>query len=219
MFSIDKIEGFVLVNRILTNKDLKELKKLIINSNVKGIVFDDIGIIELLKDINIIKILLLNHLANNYVSINYYLDYVDSIVVSNDITKEEIDVILDKANKPLVLNVFGLNNLLYSRRLLISNYNDYYDSNLDNSTDLFINEYGFTMFENEFGTVIYAKKYYNGLELIPSKNVLYYWYNPIFLDNEKILNVVLNGSIDGIETSKGFLNQKTIYKLKEGDNK
>lgn len=214
-----EIDGFILVNRILTNKDLKELKKIIINNSAKGIVFDDIGIIELLKDINITKILMLNHIANNYVSINYYLEYVDSVVVSNDITKEEIEVILDNAKKPLVLNVFGLNSLLYSRRLLISNYNDYYDSKLENCTDLFINEYGFTMFENEFGTVIYAKKYYNGLELIPSNNVLYYWYNPVFLDKKKVLDIVINKNIDSLETSNGFLHQKTIYKLKDGDNK
>ena len=216
---MEEIDGFILVNRILTNKDLKELKKIIINNSAKGIVFDDIGIIELLKDINITKILMLNHIANNYVSINYYLDYVDSVVVSNDITKEEIEVILDNAKKPLVLNVFGLNSLLYSRRLLISNYNDYYDSKLENCTDLFINEYGFTMFENEFGTVIYAKKYYNGLELIPSNNVLYYWYNPVFLDKKKVLDIVINKNIDSLETSNGFLYQKTMYKLKDGDNK
>ena len=102
-----------MINRILTNKDLKELKKIIINNSAKGIVFDDIGMIELLKDINITKTLMLNHIANNYVSINYYLDYVDSVVVSNDIAKEEIEVILDNAKKPLVLNVFGLNSLLY----------------------------------------------------------------------------------------------------------
>lgn len=216
---MEEIDGFILVNRILTNKDLKELKKIIINNSAKGIVFDDIGMIELLKDINITKILMLNHIANNYVSINYYLDYVDSVVVSNDITKEEIEVILDNAKKPLVLNVFGLNSLLYSRRLLISNYNDYYDSKLENCTDLFINEYGFTMFENEFGTVIYAKKYYNGLELIPSNNVLYYWYNPVFLDKKKVLDIVINKNIDSLETSNGFLYQKTMYKLKDGDNK
>ena len=102
---------------------------------------------------------------------------------------------------------------------MISNYNDYYDSKLENCTDLFINEYGFTMFENEFGTVIYAKKYYNGLELIPSNNVLYYWYNPVFLDKKKVLDVVLNKNIDSLETSNGFLYQKTMYKLKDGDNK
>lgn len=160
---------------------------------------------------------MLNHLANNYVSINYYLDYVDSVVVSSDLTKDEIIEIHDKSKKKLVINVFGLNNLMYSRRKLITNYNEYYHENLKNEANASINDLGFIIFENEYGTVMYANKYYDALELLECKNVLYYWYNPVFLDNDKILQVVLNNNLDNIDTYKGFLNKKTIYKLRAGD--
>ena len=63
----------------------------------------------------------------------------------------------------------------------------------------------------------YAKKYYNGLKLLNFKKALYFWYNPIFLSKDKILQVVLNDDLTGIDNDNGFLNTKTIYKLKGDD--
>lgn len=203
---------------MLENSDIDKLKQILSNNNqIKGIVFDDLGLIEVLKDINIEKILLLNHLATNYESINYYLDYVDSVVVSIDITELEIKEILKNAKKKLVLNVFGLNNLMYSKRKLLSNYQKHYNLDNNNEIDAHINDYYFHIFENEWGTTFYSKKYYNATKLIGLENVLYYWYNPVFLDCEKIKNVVLNNDLSGIDYDDGFLNKKTIYKLEVGD--
>ena len=216
-FDISEIDGYILVNRLLTNKELEKLRTILLNSKVKGIVFDDLGVIEIVKDLNIVKILLLSHIANNYNSINYYLDYVDSVVISNDITEEEIKEILQSSKKELVLNVFGLNMLMYSRRHLLSNYAIHHKLNCEKKIDAFINEKYFVIYENEFGTTFYAKKYYNGLRLLNSKNVLYYWYNPVFLEKDKILQVVLADNITNIENDSGFLEQKTIYKLKGDD--
>ena len=82
--------GFLLVNRIMDNKTLEDFKKLLNNlpTNSKGIIFDDIGVLNILLELklNLIKILFLNHLNCNYESINAYLNYVDSVVVSSDIT-------------------------------------------------------------------------------------------------------------------------------------
>ena len=203
---------------MLENSDIDKLKQILSNNNqIKGIVFDDLGLIEVLKDINIEKILLLNHLATNYESINYYLDYVDSVVVSIDITELEIKEILKNAKKKLVLNVFGLNNLMYSKRKLLSNYQKHYNLDNNNEIDAHINDYYFHIFENEWGTTFYSKKYYNATKLIGLENVLYYWYNPVFLDCEKIKNIVLNNDLSGIDYDDGFLNKKTIYKLEVGD--
>ena len=85
-FDIKDIDGFVLINRILDDFDLDELDTILHEkNNIKGIVFDDLGILDIVSDLNITKILLINHYANNTRSINYYLEYVDSVVVSSDI--------------------------------------------------------------------------------------------------------------------------------------
>ncbi len=214
-FDIDEISDFCLVNRILEDSDLDVLEKLIRNSNIKGIVFDDLGIIEIVKDLNITKILLLDHLANSTRSVNYYLEYVDSVIVSNDLTESEIRNIASNAIKPLVINVFGLKTLMYSRRMLVSNYQTYHNLTKDSSINAKIEDKYFKVVENKFGTKFYAWPYYNALSLLDLNNVLYFWYDPLFLENEDITNVVMNNDIANISNSRYFLDQKTVYKVSD----
>lgn len=216
-FDINKIDDFALVNRILDNDDIQKLDKIIHNSNIKGIVFDDLGIIDVIKDMKITKILILDHLATNSKSINYYLEYVDSVIISNDLTKDEILYILNNTNKPLCINVFGLKKLMYSRRTLLTNYNIYHNLENQNVLDSKIDNNSFKIIENEYGTVFYAYPYYNALELLNSNNVLYYIYNPILLNNKDVINVVINNKIENIPNSPLFLNKKTFYKVGDKD--
>ena len=66
--------------------------------------FDDLGILDIVKDMNITKILILDHISNNTSSINSYLEYVDSIVVSSDLSEEEIRNIVKNVNKSVKNN-------------------------------------------------------------------------------------------------------------------
>lgn len=213
-FSIDEIDGYILVNRILEDKDLDILEKLLANSKAKGIVFDDLGIIEIVKDLSMTKILLLDHIATNYESINYYLEYVDSVIISSDLTRVEIEEILKKANKPLVVNVFGLKTLMYSRRLLLSNYAIFHNLKIERKMDATISpsKY-FKIIENDYGTKFYAGKYFNGLELLNCSNVLFYWYDLIDLEQDKILPLIKDNKIDDVNSDILFLDKPTIYKV------
>lgn len=215
-FDIDDIDDFVLVNRILTDKDLIYLKKILKNSQVKGIIFEDLGILEVIKNLNITKILLLDHILNNSKSINYFLEYVDSLVVSSDLCKEEIKYICKNSNKPLVIYTFGLKALMYSRRNLLSNYQKYYNLKKETILDAFISNKHFKFIENSHGTRCYAYPYYNAQDLLQLDNVLYFWYDPILLGIDVILKVLQN-DFENIKTSSIFLNQKTIYKVGDID--
>ena len=215
-FSIDEIDGYILVNRILEDKDLNLLEKLLANSKAKGMVFDDLGIIEIVKDLPMTKILLLDHIATNYESINYYLEYVDSVIVTNDLNKDEIEEILKKANKPLVVNVFGLKTLMYSRRLLLSNYAIFHNLKIERKIDATISPLKyFKIIENDYGTKFYAGKYFNGLELLNYSNVLFYWYDLIDLEPDKILSLIKDNKIDDINSDMLFLDKPTIYKVSD----
>lgn len=216
-FAADKVDGLVLVNRILDDNDLDELDCILKNNDFKGIVFDDLGIIDLVKDKDMQKILLLDHLATNTKSINYYLKYVDSVVVSNDLTKDEILNIVSNANKPLVVNVFGLKTLMYSRRLLLTNYQEYYKLNKENVMSANIEDKGFKIVENAYGTKFYACKYYNALELLSLQNVLYFWYDPVLLDDAKIMDVVKYGTMPDNLSDSLFLHRATVYKVGDLD--
>lgn len=213
-FDIKDISGFVLINRILDDYNLDELDKILHEkNNIKGIIFDDLGILDIISDLNITKILLINHYGNNTKSINYYLEYVDSVVVSSDLTKEEIKNIAKNTIKPVVINVFGMKDLMYSRRMLLTNYAKHYNIENKNILDVSIKDNGFRILENEFGTYFYASKYYNALDLLNLDNVLYFWYNPVFLDDDKILDVVINNDVSNIDSDQLFLDKATIYRI------
>lgn len=215
-FDISNIDDFVLVNRLLTDEDLNILKNILINRKIKGIVFDDLGILEIVKDLKITKILLLNHLANSVRSINYYLDYVDSIVTSSDLTQNEIKYIMERAKKPLILNTFGLIPLMYSRRNLLTNYSIHNNLAYQEVLDTTIGEASFKVFENPYGTVFYTQKYYLLDNYLDYPNVLYYYFNPVFLSREEVLEV-LKENFQNVATFAFLQNTETTYKLKGGD--
>lgn len=212
-FDIDVIDDYLLINRLLNDEELDNLEIILKKSNIKGIVFDDLGIIDIIKGYSFEKILLLDHLACNSTSINYYLDYVDSVIVSNDLTKDEILNIVKNAKKKLVVNVFGLKTLMYSRRNLITNYEKYHNLELKDRLDLKIEDAKFKAIENKYGTKFYAYPYYNALELLNLDNILYFWYDPIFLNTDDIIKVVLNNDVTNIDVSPIFLDKKTYYKV------
>ena len=147
--------SYILINRVLDCKAIDELDKILHNlpNNIKGIIFDDIGLIEVLKDLPIEKVLYYSHFNTNYHSINYFFEYVDEIIVSTDITEAEIDEIIANTNKKISVFIFGLISSLYSRRTLLTNHALQYDKDIEIKKDLNINDKKFIAIENEFGTV------------------------------------------------------------------
>ncbi len=228
-FELDDIKeenSYLYINRALENNDINNLKEILSNvKNIKGVFFEDIGLIPVLENTKLEKIIFAHHLTTNYKSINYYLEYVDSLVISTDITEEEIKEILDNANKPLGIFSFGMIPLMYSRRKLLSNFNEFYERENKNSEVVLepVTKEKFKFVENEYGTVSYLNKHYNNLNF-RNDNVSFYLINPLEL-NENNLNLVFDAflnnkelKLDNITLTDGFLHKKTIAKLppKEG---
>ena len=223
-FSLEEMpdNSYIYLNRILDNEGIEKFKKLVddMPSKIQGIVFDDIGILEVLKEkkSNLTKILFLNHFNGNYLSINEFLEYVDSVVVCPDITIEEIDEILLKAKRAVVLYTFGYISIMYSRRTLVTNYNEHFQVKEKNVSKLKEpnSEQQFLIIENPYGTVIYPSKPFNALELRNRKNVLYNLINTSFLKKEEIWEIL--HSTDNLESKypyKYLSQKKTIIKVRE----
>ena len=199
--NINKIDVnyYLLVNRIMTFKDLEKLRSILNNINLKylkGVFFEDLGVLE-----------------TNYLSINGFLDKgIDSVVVSNEITKEEVEIILDNVSENVVIPVLGYNQIMYSRRNLITNYNKEYNLNtsLNNKITEQITKKQLPILEQEYGTVIFDENIYNNLELLKNtKNVKFYLINSTFLTKEDIISYLNSNSLN----NNGFLTRKTIYKI------
>jgi hypothetical protein len=210
-------DKFVLINRLLDNNDLNNLKNILPKIKCNGFIFEDVGLINIFKELNIkgIKILFINHFNCNYLSINYWLEYVDSVLISNELTFKEYKQINKKVNKDIVLSILGYNQVMYSRRTLITNYNDQF--NLPKTKNVTItkqnSELKYHLVENNYGTVALSNKVFNGYQLLKLNHVLFYYLNTSFLKVSDIINFIRTG--DFLDSDDGFLFKPTIYKLKE----
>lgn len=226
-FELDEIkeEGYLYLNRILDNKSYENLKPILSNlpDKIKGIVFEDFGVITLAEELNLKLELILyqTHFATNHQSINENLEYVDSIVISTDITKKEIDKILQKTNKPLVYVLYSLIPAMYSRRTLLTNFETEFATPKKEIVTLEeqISKKNFIAMENEYGTVLYHDKYLNAIDDLDDTKIKYYLINPLLLSKEE-LNQVLENLIAKkkelqANEDRGFLDQETIYRIKE----
>ena len=213
-----KVDGYLYINRILDNEGIAKLKEILnnLNSNIKGIIFDDLGVLELVKDLKIEKILYLSHFNANSKSIELYLNYVDSVFVCNDITKEEIEYIVKKIPNKLTLFLLGYDGAMYSRRLLLDNYSKFYNIEKKNPLLITNDNTQFLIYENEYGTYYYHYPLFNGILELQDLDVKYFFINSAFLDIEDIIDL-LNGK-SNIPYSKEFLYQKTICKVKGDKN-
>lgn len=228
-FSIEEIEsGYLYINRILDTKAYQKLKELMqeLPEKIKGLVFEDFGVITLAHELQLKQQLILyqTHFATNYQSINENLSYVDSIVLGTDITNDEIKEILLHVSKPLVYVLYGLVPAMYSRRTLLTNFEKEY--HLGEQKKVLLKEQvsheKFLAVENEYGTMLYHDKYLNAQSSINDAKILFYLINPIFLTNDEIkqlLEDLVNCAIrNDVREDTGFLNQRTIYRLKGEKN-
>lgn len=218
-FSVSEInvDGYLFINRILDNTGIDNLRNILNNlpKNIIGIIFDDLGIYELIKNLKIEKILYLSHFNCNKDSINIYLDLVDTIILSTDITKEEIEYIINNSKKDISLFTFGYVGVMYSRRLLIDNYCKYHNLKYKNPMIISNTNHEFMIYENDYGTYFYHNKIFDGRCLF-DLNAKYYFINSVFLDINTITDF-LNGK-EISNSDNGFLYTETIYKLKGDEN-
>lgn len=210
-FDIKECSGsYILVNRMLSSKETQNFLKIIKSNkdNILGIFFEDIGLVEVLRDIMIEKILFAPHTTTSLKSINAYLKFFTSVVVSTDLSYEAVNKILKNSDKPLCLYSYGHMQLSYSRRTLLSSYNEEYGYNCKNNMEIKNTEYSFIVNENEYGTVIYDK------DVMDSKN---YEFENVYLEIINLYNIGFENYEKKISTNNGFLDKKLYYKNKSGD--
>ncbi len=101
------IKIYISLNKNMFNKDLKELTnflKEVDKLNIDGIFFYDLSILNIAKNINLKTNLVWNqnYFVNNYETCNYYYDKdIKYGVISNEITKEEIEKLVKNTKDAL----------------------------------------------------------------------------------------------------------------------
>ena len=213
---------FLFINKLLNNKEIEKLKEVLNNlpKNIKGLIISDLGIYNLVKDKNLDLILNIRHFGTNYNSINSFLDLgFKSYILSNEITLKEIEDITKNLKKKPIIEVLSHNIVSYSKRKLISNYNEFYNENLKNNIIIEdkVSNSKFLVKEEMDGTIFATNNIYNAKKTLSIENVLYYFINTTFLDKKIVIDFINNnGNIDIKSSDEGFLDKETIYKIKRG---
>lgn len=219
-FSIEQINNaqgnkYVLINRLLSSSDIDKIKEILPLINCQGFIIEDIGLIKLIKNLNKEIILFINHFNCNYVSINEWLEYVDSVFVSNELTYDEIVTITKNVKKPIVLHLFGHNQVMYSRRLLLSNYYDKFNYPKKNNQVIKdkMGNLEFIMHESKYGTIGYTKTIFDGKRLLGLDNVYYYFLNTTYVDVDDTIKYINGEKIEN--TDEGFLDKPTVFRISD----
>ncbi len=207
--------AYLYINKMLTSDELDLLRNIlnILPKNIIGIVFEDLGVIQITKDMNFEKILYLSHFNTNVESIKEFLKYTTSVVIPTDLTIEEVNYILDNSYSDLCIYGYGYIPASYSKRTLNKNYSDYHKVPYKNKLELENTDFKFITVETEAGTVIYENKVFNGLHEKYRKNIKYIIVNLFNINLDDFINDL--NKTENLNTN--FLYKKTIYKLKAGD--
>lgn len=208
---------YLLLNRVFDNKDIDNFNKIKDQLFfVKGILFEDISVYMILKDNNIPLIWNQSHANVSSKSINSWLELVSSSTISIDLELSEIIYIINNSTNKVILPILGHNMAMYSRRTLISSYNEYKGLNKIKEANLIANDKAnFYAKENKYGTVLFYKNLYNLIPLLDkfdNNKIKLYLINCLDQTPEEIIDI-LHGK--KIEYENRFQTKKTIYKLED----
>ena len=235
---IDK-EIFICLNKNMHNKDLEKIEQILLelnNYNIKGVLYYDIAILQIYKklDLNYDLVWHQEHLTTNYNTINYWNKLgVKYTYLSSDITEEEINEISKNTKSKLMVNLFGYLPMFVSKRHIVKNYLEYFNKE-DNSSVNYMTKEGKTypIIDSSIGTSVYSANILNGIKSVPNINIEYMILNSFDVELDKFISVIemfksvnkdnvnmYSEKIDNmfINVDNGFLNTKTIYKVKKNE--
>lgn len=213
-------EIIIAMNRMIHNKDLtlvKEVLEKVENSNIKKIMFYDLGVFNLIKELNTSKELIIaqDHLNASISSNHFYYDRgITNSYITSDITFDEISEIKKYSNMNIYYTVYGYLPIFYSRRSLLTNYFKYIEKDIeDDKYYIFNKDLKYMIKEKEYGTIIYSPLVNLINEIDNIENII----NPVidlsYTDDISIIDKFVNKeNMDNTYT--GFFNIETTYKLK-----
>ena len=234
--TIDK-DIFISLNKNMHNSDLTKLKEILIelnNYNIKGVMYYDVAVLNIYRTLNVNYDLVWaqEHLTTNYNTINYWNSFgVNYTYLSSDITEEEIIEISNNTKSKLIVNLFGYLPMFVSKRHIVKNYLEFFKLNDSSSVNYMTKENKtYPIIDNSIGTSVYSNNILNGIRSVLNIDVEYIVLNSFNIELDKFISVIemfksanednvllyeekINNMFTNIDN--GFLNMKTIYKVKK----
>lgn len=232
---------FIAINKNIFNSEIEDLKEKLIELSklpILGVLYYDIGVLNLVMDNNVNINLVWNqtHMVANYNTCNYYYSKgVKYGFLANEITLNEMLEIKAKTKMKLMVQVFGYPIMSHSRRNLLTNYFRSINKKKENRAyHLTEKDNSFLIKESDNGTSILLEKLINGTKplydlidndfeyaVLDMQEVPFELGSKVF---EKFLNInsyqkenLIKEMNDLIGDNTNFFYKKTIYKVKRGD--
>ena len=243
-----KYSLFISINKNIFNNELSDLKEKLLelsHLSIMGILFYDLGVLNIVRENNIPVDLVWHqtHMVTNYNTCNFYYEKgVKFGFLANEITLEEILEIKKRTNMKLMVECFGYPIMSHSRRMLLTNYFKSIGKEKEDRVYHLENmREDYLLKESKDGASVLYGKLINGVkplfDLVKNnidyavldmqevdkkvgRKVLSTYSNIIInyasiTENEK--NDIINGMNCLIGDSTNFFYKKTIYKVKKGD--
>lgn len=218
--SSDK-EIIIAMNKMIHNSDLDVVRGVldkVKDSKIKKIMFYDLGVFNICKNMNIDKELILSqeHLnASKSSNEFYYSKGIGNTFITSDITLEEVLEIKNNTKMNIYYTVYGFLPIFYSRRYLLSNYFKYINKEMkDDTYYIFNGDNRYMVKEYSYGSIIYSPLVNLINEIEKLKDIDNLVIDLSYTDDISVIDKFINNDkIDDIYT--GFFDKKTIYKLKD----
>lgn len=216
-----KLNISVIINKFLHKEDIKNIINIINEleiDNIKYIFVEDLGLVSLLDNNKVV--VSQNHIINNYDSINYFksLGY-SNILVNNDLTINELEEIISKTSSNLFMYFISKNNLMYSKRRLLTAFSNYKNSDISKKEVITekVSNHKLIIKEEKCGTCIFNKRIFAGNKYISelsSVNKIVNLSNMDEFETKTILKYMDKVNLsDYIEIDDYFLDNVIPYKV------
>lgn len=216
-----KLNISVIINKFLHKEDIKNIINIINEleiDNIKYIFVEDLGLVSLLDNNKVV--VSQNHIINNYDSINYFksLGY-SNILVNNDLTINELKEIISKTSSNLFMYFISKNNLMYSKRRLLTAFSNYKISDILKKEVITekVSNHKLIIKEEKCGTCIFNKRIFAGNKYISelsSVNKIVNLSNMDEFETKTILKYMDKVNLsDYIEIDDYFLDNVIPYKV------
>lgn len=216
-----KLNISVIINKFLHKEDIKNIINIINEleiDNIKYIFVEDLGLVSLLDNNKVV--VSQNHIINNYDSINYFksLGY-SNILVNNDLTINELKEIISKTSSNLFMYFISKNNLMYSKRRLLTAFSNYKNSDILKKEVITekVSNHKLIIKEEKCGTCIFNKRIFAGnkyMSELSSVNKIVNLSNMDEFETKTILKYMDKVNLsDYIEIDNYFLDNVIPYKV------
>ena len=224
-------ELYVFINKPIHNNELDSIKNILISlskMNISGVLFEDISIYKINKDLNLNLNLIWasNHLPTNTYSCNYWNKKgCSGALLSTELMVSDFIDIKKNTNMNIFVYLYGYIPIFESSRTLITNYLKHINKEC-NSNKYFMYEKErdryYPIYE-EYGNTFITEDILNGINVVNKlKDIDYIILNSL-MHEEDTFNKVVDEYIEALDGKifnkkdvfTGFLFKESIFKVKE----